>query len=112
MSEVQINEIPIWCDKIFNEEQKDPDKDPGFMVTTRLWAQVGDLLMEASFMFVGQDNVTLIEQALRSGTVYACTVHWKGKCINAEHDMKGKEPIKGDPLKINLNNLGYLGSAS
>jgi len=112
MSEVQINEIPIWCDKIFNEDQKDPDKDPGFIVTAKLWAKMGDLLMQASFMYVGQDTVTLVEEARATGTVDSCTVHWKGKSLVCEHDMKGKEPIKGDPLKINLNNLSYLGSTS
>ena len=109
MSEVhEIADIPIWCHKIFNEDQEDPDKDPGFTVTARLWAKMGDLLMEASFMFVGQDKVTLIEEARATGTVESCTVHWKGKALVCEHDMKGQEPVKGDPLKINLWNLESL----
>lgn len=108
MSEVQINEIPFWCDKIFNEEQKDPDKDPGFLVTARLWDPKGIRLFESSFMFVGQEQHMLKAAAENAGVVDTCTVYWKNKSCECSHDMHGLKTGKGDPCEVRLNNLRQL----
>ena len=108
MEALDITNIPNWCTEIFDEDQKDPDKDPGFMVTTRLWARKGDLLMEGSFMYTGQNHHTMNEFALNGGTVHRCTVHWKGNSIDAEHDMHGCTPHKGDPCTVTLHNLRQI----
>jgi len=101
-------QIPNWVIKIFNEDQEDPDKDPGFTVTARLWTDKGTLLFEASFAFVGQDDERMFSLAVGSGFVHSCTVHWKGNTCVAEHDMQGLEPVTGDAMEVNLHNLRRL----
>jgi hypothetical protein len=105
----EITEIPIWCHKLFYEDQEDPDKDPGFKVTTRLWSSNDTLLLEGSFMYVGQDDHTVHELACGTGDVHRCMVYWKSNSVECEHDMQGLKPLKGDRMEVRLHNLRRIG---
>jgi len=98
-------EIPSWCVGIFNEDQEDPDKDPGFLVTARLWTDKGGLLLEGSFMYTGQSDHTIHELACGNGRVHRCTVEWKGRLADATHDMHNCHPQRGDQCQVSLHNL-------
>lgn len=101
--------IPDWCKKLFDENQKDPDKDPGFLVTARLWSRKQELLVEQSFMHIGQDTETLRGTCVNTGKVHACSVHWKGKSADATHNMHDLITGRGDRFELTISNLRSIG---
>ncbi len=109
MSEtIHVTEIPGSIINIFTDNQRDPDKDPGFMVTARLWDIKGVRIFEASFMFVGQSDHILRAMAENTGLVDTCTVYWKNRSTECSHDMAGLTPEKGQACEIRLHNLRQL----
>lgn len=108
-SSSSIDNIPSWCKKIFDEEQKDPDKDPGFLVTARLWSKQDDLLIEQSFMHVGQDKEKLTGTCAGTGRVDRCIVYWKGKDVKSTHNMHDLIVAKGDHFELTISNLRMIG---
>lgn len=108
MEVLDLRHIPSWCTNIFHEKQEDPDKSGGFWVIAKLWDKQNVLLMEGGFHYTGQKKETIRKRAVHSGRVHTCTVHWKGKEIETEHDMRGLVPAKGDAMQVTIHNLQML----
>lgn len=97
--------IPDWCKKLYNEKQKDPDKDPGFEVHIKMWSTRGDMILEGAFMYTGQDSEQLKGTAVDNGTVGRGEALIKGSSHTVQHDLWGRIIMKGDEWSLNVHNL-------
>jgi len=105
--------IPDWCKKIYNEDQEDPDKDPGFEVRIKIYNTSDEVVVDHVFMYVGQDTEQIKGTVQGSGKIHRGTAEWKNNNVPVTIDEINYSIFyKGDHYLLTIQNLfmlkGYL----